>query len=70
MQNVYDQPKASPVQVKQLHKRLQNHNERTGEFKNLPKEEEDPRTEGRMEELQKIEDKGKSWFVKHLRKPQ
>jgi len=34
------------------------------------KEEEDPRTEGRMEELQKIEDKGKSWFVKHLKKSQ
>ena len=34
------------------------------------KEEEDPRTEGRMEELQKIEDKGKSWFSKHLKKSQ
>jgi len=34
------------------------------------KEEEDPRTEGRMEELQKIEDEGKSWFSKHLKKSQ
>ena len=33
VQNVYDQPKASPVQMKQLHQRLENHNERTGEFK-------------------------------------
>ena len=31
---------------------------------------EDPRTEGRMEELQKIEDKGKSWFSKHLKNSQ
>ena len=33
--NVYKpkQPEATPVQVKQLHQRLQNHNERTGEFK-------------------------------------
>ena len=38
MQNVYDQPKANPLQMKKLHQRLQNHNERTGEFKNLPKE--------------------------------
>jgi len=34
------------------------------------KEEEDPRTEGRMEALQKIEDEGKSWFSKHLKKSQ
>ena len=34
------------------------------------KEEEDPRTEGRMEELQKIDDEGKSWFSKHLKKSQ
>jgi len=55
--------------MKQLHKRLENHNERTGEFKNLPKEEElHPYEQGKMEELQKIEDEGKSWFVKHLRK--
>jgi hypothetical protein len=33
--NVYKpkQPEATPVQVKQLHQRLKNHNERTGEFK-------------------------------------
>jgi hypothetical protein len=30
--NVY-KPEATPVQVKQLHQRLKNHNERTGEFK-------------------------------------
>jgi len=34
------------------------------------KEEEDPRTEGRMEALQKIEDEGKSWFSKHLKNSQ
>ena len=34
------------------------------------KDEEDPRTEGRMEALQKIEDEGKSWFSKHLKKSQ
>ena len=28
VQNVYDQPKASPVQVKQLHQRLENHNDK------------------------------------------
>ena len=41
VQKVYEpkQPEATPLQMKQLHKRLQNHNERTGEFKNLPKEE-------------------------------
>lgn len=33
VQNVYDQPKASPLQMKQLHQRLENHNERTGQFK-------------------------------------
>ena len=38
--NVYKPkaPEATPLQVKKLHQRLQNHNERTGEFKNLPKE--------------------------------
>ena len=36
----------------------------------IKKEEEDPRTEGRMEELQKIDDKGKSWFSKYLKKSQ
>jgi len=36
----------------------------------IKKEEEDPRTEGRMEQLQKIDDKGKSWFSKHLKKSQ
>ena len=69
VQKVYDQPKASPVQMKQLHKRLQNHNQRTGEFKNLPKEEElHPYEKGIEEDLQKIDDKGKSWFSKHLKK--
>ena len=35
VKNVYEpqQPEATPLQMKQLHKRLQNHNERTGEFK-------------------------------------
>jgi hypothetical protein len=35
VQNVYKpkQTEASPLQVKKLHERLQNHNERTGEFK-------------------------------------
>lgn len=68
VQNVYDQPKASPVQMKQLHKRLQNHNQRTGEFKNLPKEEDHPYLKGIEEDLQRIDDKGKSWFSKHLKK--
>ena len=68
VQNVYDQPKANPVQMKQLHKRLQNHNERTGEFKNLPKEEDHPYLKGIEEDLQRIDDKGKSWFSKHLKK--
>ena len=35
VQKVYEpkQPEATPLQMKQLHQRLQNHNERTGEFK-------------------------------------
>ena len=42
VKNVYQpkQPVANPLQMKKLHQRLQNHNERTGQFKNLPKEEE------------------------------
>ena len=36
--NVYKN-EASPLQMKNLHKRLENHNEMTGQFKNLPKEE-------------------------------
>ena len=72
VKSVYEpqQPEATPLQMKNLHKRLQNHNEMTGQFKHIPKEEEDPRTEGRIEELQKIEDKGKSWLSKHLKNSQ
>jgi len=35
VRNVYQpkQPGASPLQMKKLHQRLENHNERTGEFK-------------------------------------
>ena len=56
--------------MKKLHQRLENHNQNTGEFKNLPKEEElHPYEKGMEEDLQKIEDKGKSWFSKHLKKP-
>ena len=42
VKNVYQpkQPVANPLQMKKLHQRLQNHNQRTGQFKNLPKEEE------------------------------
>ena len=70
--NVYKpkEPEASPLQMKKLHQRLENHNQNTGEFKNLPKEEElHPYEKGMEEDLQKIEDKGKSWFSKHLKKP-
>ena len=42
VKNVYQpkQPVANPLQMKKLHQRLQNHTQRTGQFKNLPKEEE------------------------------
>jgi len=41
VKNVYEpqQPEATPLQMKNLHKRLENHNEMTGQFKHIPKEE-------------------------------
>jgi hypothetical protein len=55
------EPKATPLQEKKLHKRLRNHNERTGQFKNLPKEEEPhPYDQYHEEKLIEIADKGKS----------
>ena len=77
VKNVYKpkQPEATPVQVKQLHKRLQNHNERTGEFKRVNNvlnryEDDHPYIKGMEEDLEEIDKKGKSWFSKHLRKTQ
>tara|TARA_R100001594_G_scaffold91717_3_gene125978 strand:- start:3753 stop:4838 length:1086 start_codon:yes stop_codon:yes gene_type:complete len=74
--NVYKGPKATPEQVKGLHQRLKNHNERTGEMKHIEKvidyyegeDQDHPYIQGKMEEIKAIEDKGKSWLVKHLRK--
>ena len=58
--NVY-QPKATPLQEKKLHQRLRNHNERTGQFKNLPKEEElHPYEQYHEERIKEIIDGGKS----------
>ena len=55
------EPKATPLQEKKLHQRLRNHNERTGQFKNLPKEEElHPYDQYHEEKLIEIADKGKS----------
>ena len=55
------EPKATPLQEKKLHQRLRNHNERTGQFKNLPKEEElHPYEQYHEEKLIEIADKGKS----------
>ena len=71
--NVYKGPSATPEQVKGLHQRLKNHNERTGEMKQgvidyYDPEDDHPYIQGKMEEIKAIEDKGKSWLVKHLRK--
>ena len=68
--NVY-KPKvseATPLQVKKLHQRLGNHNERTGELNTH--EDDHPYIKGIEEDLQRIDDKGKSWFSKHVRKTQ
>ena len=55
------EPRATPPQEKKLHQRLRNHNERTGQFKNLPKEEElHPYDQYHEEKLIEIADKGKS----------
>ena len=55
------EPKATPLREKKLHQRLRNHNERTGQFKNLPKEEElHPYDQYHEEKLIEIADKGKS----------
>ena len=55
------EPKATPLQEKKLHKRLRNHNERTGQFKNLPKEEElHPYEQYHEERIKEIIDGGKS----------
>jgi hypothetical protein len=55
------EPKATPLQEKKLHQRLRNHNERTGQFKNLPKEEElHPYEQYHEEKLIEIANKGKS----------
>ena len=60
VKNVY-QPKATPLQEKKLHQRLRNHNERTGQFKNLPKEEElHPYEQYHEERIKEIIDGGKS----------
>ena len=71
--NVYKGPSATPEQVKGLHQRLKNHNERTGEMKQgvidyYDPEDDHPYIQGKMEEIKAIENKGKSWLVKHLRK--
>ena len=75
--NVYDpkEPKATPGQLKGLHQRLKNHNERTGQMKQVEgvidyydPQDDHPYIQGKMEEIKAIEDKGKSWLVKHLRK--
>ena len=60
--NVYEGPKASPEQMKGLHKRLHNHNQRTGQFPNVPpiQEEEHPYIQGKMDQLKEIYNKGDS----------
>ena len=60
--NVYEPkgPEATPVQLKGLHKRLKNHNERTGQFKNLPEEEIHPAEQSYLDQLNETIKKGKS----------
>ena len=63
--NVYEPkgPEATPVQLKGLHQRLKNHNERTGQFKNLPEvpeEEMHPAEQSYLDQLNETIKKGKS----------